>query len=84
MKHQRYWTESEHELFLKGLGKYGQGKWKEISGMIPTKDAGQVRSHAQKYHLALEKGSTLGANQAAHRGSSKGQPNGRRSTIMNA
>eukprot|EP01114_Cavostelium_apophysatum_P023430 TRINITY_DN8822_c0_g1_i1.p1 TRINITY_DN8822_c0_g1~~TRINITY_DN8822_c0_g1_i1.p1 ORF type:complete len:387 (-),score=74.66 TRINITY_DN8822_c0_g1_i1:11-1171(-) len=47
----RGWTKDEHTLFLKGLQIYGKGNWKDISSMIPTKNATQIQSHAQKYFL---------------------------------
>jgi len=48
------WTHEEHELFLKGLAKFGKG-WKKIAGMISTRTVVQVRTHAQKYFQKLEK-----------------------------
>ncbi|RYQ83910.1 hypothetical protein Ahy_B10g102797 [Arachis hypogaea] len=43
------------ELFLKGVEKYGKGKWKRISReFVPSKTPKQVASHAQKYFLKQE------------------------------
>eukprot|EP00884_Botryococcus_braunii_P021710 jgi/Botrbrau1/8222/Bobra.0392s0018.1 len=53
------WTDEEHAQFLKGLKHYGRGKWREISrDFCPTRNATQVASHAQKYHIRLEKGTS--------------------------
>ncbi|GFQ07441.1 transcription factor divaricata [Phtheirospermum japonicum] len=51
----RPWTKDEHELFLKGLKKYGKGDWKSISRkLVVTRNPTQVASHAQKYYARLE------------------------------
>jgi len=31
------WTEQEHLLFLKGLRRYGTGRWKEIGTIVTTR-----------------------------------------------
>lgn len=41
------WTKKERLTFLIGLRRYGKGKWKKISTMIPTRDTIQVKTHAQ-------------------------------------
>jgi SHAQKYF class myb-like DNA-binding protein len=53
------WTEKEHSLFMKGLNKHGP-RWKLISEMIPTRSVIQIRTHAQKYFLKLQKAKQLG------------------------
>lgn len=42
------WTKEEHKLFLEGLDLHGK-KWKEVAGVVGTRDVIQVRSHAQKF-----------------------------------
>lgn len=41
------WERWERQAFLEGLRKYGQGKWKKISKLIPTRTPIQVKTHAQ-------------------------------------
>lgn len=48
------WTREEHHLFLKGLELYGKG-WKKIAALIKTRTIVQIRTHAQKYFLKLQK-----------------------------
>lgn len=48
------WREDEHEIFLKGLSKYGR-KWKKISMMVKSRTAVQIRTHAQKYFQSLKR-----------------------------
>ena len=47
------WTLKEHIQFLQIFDKYGR-KWTKIKGLMPTRDAYQVRSHAQKYYNKLK------------------------------
>jgi len=48
------WTREEHGTFLKGLELHGKG-WKKISALIKTRTVVQIRTHAQKYFLKLQK-----------------------------
>jgi len=51
----RYWSPEEHQRFLEGLNRYGPKDVKSISQHVGTRNATQVRTHAQKYFLRLEK-----------------------------
>jgi SHAQKYF class myb-like DNA-binding protein len=51
----RYWTPDEHQRFLEALTKYGHKDVKAISMHVSTRNATQVRTHAQKYFLRLER-----------------------------
>eukprot|EP01041_Mallomonas_annulata_P002244 gene2244-4363_t len=42
------WSDSEHELFLRGLKIYNKN-WKKLASLIKTRTAVQIRTHAQKY-----------------------------------
>jgi len=48
------WTREEHHLFLRGLELHGKG-WKKIASLIKTRTVVQIRTHAQKYFLKLQK-----------------------------
>ena len=56
------WTAEEHMLFLKGLHLHGKS-WKKISEIVQTRTVVQIRTHAQKYLIKLEK-----AKKAGHQG----------------
>mmetsp|Transcript_17528 Transcript_17528/g.36393 ORF Transcript_17528/g.36393 Transcript_17528/m.36393 type:complete len:482 (-) Transcript_17528:482-1927(-) len=49
----RYWTQEEHKRFLEGLELYGHKDIKGIARHVGTRNATQVRTHAQKYYLRL-------------------------------
>lgn len=53
------WSEKEHAAFLSGLNALGKGNWRGISRMfVPSRSPTQVASHAQKYFLRLQGGTT--------------------------
>jgi SHAQKYF class myb-like DNA-binding protein len=51
----RYWTPEEHQRFLKALEIYGSRNVRAISEYVGTRNATQVRTHAQKYFLRLSR-----------------------------
>jgi len=51
----RYWTDEEHQLFLEALNIYGSKDVKAIANHVGTRNATQVRTHAQKYFLRLKR-----------------------------
>lgn len=65
-KQREKWTDEEHNRFLEALRLHGRA-WQRIQEHIGTKTAIQIRSHAQKFILKLERGTG---------GISPGHPNG--------
>jgi SHAQKYF class myb-like DNA-binding protein len=53
------WGASEHQLFLEGLASFGKD-WKKIASKVRTRTLTQIRTHAQKYFLKLDKARALG------------------------
>ncbi|KAL6062571.1 Myb-like protein I [Balamuthia mandrillaris] len=51
----RYWTPEEHQRFLEGVEKYGPKDVKAIAAHVGTRNPTQVRTHAQKYYLRIER-----------------------------
>ena len=48
------WTKDEHKAFLKGLQKFGRD-WRKIEEYIGSRSGAQIRSHAQKYFIKMQK-----------------------------
>ncbi|OQR81315.1 hypothetical protein THRCLA_11834 [Thraustotheca clavata] len=48
------WTSEEHERFLQGFRLHGH-KWKRVQMVVRSRTVTQVRTHAQKYLLKLQK-----------------------------
>eukprot|EP00871_Galdieria_phlegrea_P004286 jgi/Galph1/4859/GphlegSOOS_G3596.1 len=67
----RYWTADEHMRFLEGLARFGHKDMKAIAKFVGTRNATQVRTHAQKYYLKL-------AREAAKRQEQQQSVSGRR------
>jgi len=51
----RYWTAEEHDRFLDAVKRYGSKDVKAIANYVGTRNPTQVRTHAQKYYLRLER-----------------------------
>jgi len=48
------WTREEHQQFLESMRLYGKD-WKRIEEHVGSRTCSQIRSHAQKYFLRMEK-----------------------------
>lgn len=51
----RYWTEVEHNQFLWAVTCFGPKNYVAISQFVGTRTPKQVRTHAQKYQMKLER-----------------------------
>ena len=49
-----HWSDEEHRLFLEAIKIYGK-QWREVMKYVGTRTKDQVRSHAQKYQMQLNK-----------------------------
>lgn len=48
------WTKEEHQRFVEAIKIYGKS-WKKVEEFVGTRSGAQIRSHAQKFFLRLEK-----------------------------
>ncbi|XP_058105660.1 protein REVEILLE 6-like isoform X2 [Magnolia sinica] len=58
-KSRECWTEQEHDKFLEALQLFDRD-WKKIEAFIGSKTVIQIRSHAQKYFMKVQKKGTKG------------------------
>ncbi|RWW77025.1 hypothetical protein BHE74_00014856 [Ensete ventricosum] len=56
-KSRESWTEQEHDKFLEALQLFDRD-WKKIEAFVGSKSVIQIRSHAQKYFLKVQKTGT--------------------------
>lgn len=48
------WTSEEHLRFIEALKRFGK-QWKKVEEFVQTRSGAQIRSHAQKYFLKIQK-----------------------------
>lgn len=53
------WSTDQELLFRYGLRKYGKGKWREITALVPNRNATQIKSHGQKVLLKKAQGEDI-------------------------
>uniref|UniRef100_A0A7S0SCH7 HTH myb-type domain-containing protein n=1 Tax=Mantoniella antarctica TaxID=81844 RepID=A0A7S0SCH7_9CHLO len=56
-KSRESWTDTEHDQFLEAITLYDRD-WKKIESFVGSKSVIQIRSHAQKYFLKVQKNGT--------------------------
>lgn len=54
-KQSRYWTDEEHQRFLIAWNTHGPKNYGQIAEYVGTRNAKQVRTHAQKFQKKLER-----------------------------
>ncbi|MCL7042441.1 hypothetical protein MKW94_006102 [Papaver nudicaule] len=57
-KSRESWTDEEHDKFLEALQLFDRD-WKKIEDYVGSKSVIQIRSHAQKYFLKVQKNGTI-------------------------
>ncbi|KAF5182952.1 Reveille-like protein [Thalictrum thalictroides] len=57
-KSRENWTDEEHDKFLEALHLFGRD-WKKIEDYVGSKSVIQIRSHAQKYFLKIQKNGAI-------------------------
>ncbi|PIA38708.1 hypothetical protein AQUCO_02700135v1 [Aquilegia coerulea] len=57
-KSRENWTDEEHDKFLEALHLFGRD-WKRIEDYVGSKSVIQIRSHAQKYFLKIQKNGAI-------------------------
>ncbi|KAH1195184.1 Protein REVEILLE 8 [Glycine max] len=57
-KSRESWSEEEHDKFLEALQLFDRD-WKKIEDFVGSKSVIQIRSHAQKYFLKVQKSGTV-------------------------
>lgn len=57
----RYWTPDEHKRFLEALQKFGAKDVRAVANYVGSRNATQVRTHAQKYFLRVARENKVGS-----------------------
>jgi len=76
------WTKEEHHRFVEAITAHGKN-WKKVEESVQTRTGAQIRSHAQKYFLNLEKEVKTSQKAKVTKKSSKKASEGSISTLDN-
>lgn len=76
------WTKEEHHRFVEAIQVHGKN-WKKVEESVATRSGAQIRSHAQKYFLKLEKETKSSQKSKGGKKSSKKTSEGSISTLDN-